>query len=468
MKQAFVTAFVLTYCLFSISINAPAQAALAPTAFGRDNIVVCRVGNGTLTLDAKAQPVFIDEYTPDGVLVATRPLPTVNSGTQFGFTLTGTPTGDPVNECKISMSPDGRSIVLAGYNSSIGTTQANSGTPVVARVDHLGNIDTSTLIPRPQGGFVHSAATIDGTGFWMVGQSGGIAYQLLGGTGSPAVVAAAPVVSRFVQIVNGELVVMSSSTASRLMTVGSGAPIAGPQSVTLFPGFPTSGDLGGFFFADLSTAVTGIDVVYIPEAGNTATSGIRKFSKDINGNWISNGRFPATANVPADQMRNIAGRVDGNGVVTIFAIRSNSTVSQIVKFTDTTGYNTTPNTGGVIIAAAEFNSSRTLFRGVAFAPRSLAPTAASVSISGRVTDGRGRGIKGAAVTVTGIGEPQRALTNAFGYYSIDGLIAGSGYAVSVAAKGYSFIDPVRIVMANDNVSDVDFGGLRSDAATGKY
>jgi hypothetical protein len=85
----------------------------------------------------------------------------------------------------------------------------------------------------------------------------------------------------------------------------------------------------------------------------------------------------------------------------------------------------------------------------------LAPSAAGVSISGRVADLSGRGISGAYVTITdqnGVANYTR--TNGFGYFKFDSVEAGQTYIVSVSHKRYRFQS--RIVSANDQLTDVDF------------
>lgn len=85
-------------------------------------------------------------------------------------------------------------------------------------------------------------------------------------------------------------------------------------------------------------------------------------------------------------------------------------------------------------------------------------TASSVSISGRVTTSDGRGLGRVAVTVAGgsLERPRYAITNAFGYYTIDSLEAGGTYVVSVSSKRYVFDTPERVIQLLDSVDNADF------------
>ncbi|MBC7899584.1 MAG: carboxypeptidase regulatory-like domain-containing protein [Saprospiraceae bacterium] len=90
-----------------------------------------------------------------------------------------------------------------------------------------------------------------------------------------------------------------------------------------------------------------------------------------------------------------------------------------------------------------------------------APTAADTSVGGRVSTADGRGIRNAAVIISGgnLPESRRALTGSFGYYRFDGLPAGETYVLSVGSKRYSFSVPARTVTLNDELSNVDFTAL---------
>ncbi len=91
-------------------------------------------------------------------------------------------------------------------------------------------------------------------------------------------------------------------------------------------------------------------------------------------------------------------------------------------------------------------------------PRVLAPTAASASISGRVT-ANGRGVGRATVQIVdpGTNEIKTAITNGFGYYRFDEIEAGGTYLVSVRHKTLQFAP--RVVNVSDDVTELDFEPL---------
>ena len=85
----------------------------------------------------------------------------------------------------------------------------------------------------------------------------------------------------------------------------------------------------------------------------------------------------------------------------------------------------------------------------------IAPTAAGVSVSGRVSTSTGQPISYARVQlVNHDGERRTAITNPFGDYTIEDVPAGENYFVEVIHKRYVFAS--RVISVKDNVTDLDF------------
>lgn len=86
------------------------------------------------------------------------------------------------------------------------------------------------------------------------------------------------------------------------------------------------------------------------------------------------------------------------------------------------------------------------------------PTAAEVSLNGRVSDSNGMGIaKAQMVLINGeTGEAKIALTNPFGYYTFSGLEANGLYILNVSHKRYTFEETQRTVTLTDNFTAPDF------------
>jgi len=87
----------------------------------------------------------------------------------------------------------------------------------------------------------------------------------------------------------------------------------------------------------------------------------------------------------------------------------------------------------------------------------LNPTAAGVTVGGRVTTPEGAGLRGATVTITdGAGVTRTVTTSTFGYYQFEDIEAGSTYVVAVGSRRFRFAP--RVVQVIDNLTDVDFQG----------
>lgn len=86
--------------------------------------------------------------------------------------------------------------------------------------------------------------------------------------------------------------------------------------------------------------------------------------------------------------------------------------------------------------------------------RVLVPTAATVSIGGRVALGKD-GLARARVTLTDMnGETRSALTNPFGYYRFDDVAAGETYIISVSHKRYFFA--TQAVSPMEDLTELNF------------
>ena len=84
-----------------------------------------------------------------------------------------------------------------------------------------------------------------------------------------------------------------------------------------------------------------------------------------------------------------------------------------------------------------------------------APSAASVSIGGRVIVGKGGGLSNARVTLTDAnGRTRTAITSSFGYYRFKDVEAGQTYIFTVSHKRYSFAP--QVVNVTDETNDLNF------------
>ena len=82
----------------------------------------------------------------------------------------------------------------------------------------------------------------------------------------------------------------------------------------------------------------------------------------------------------------------------------------------------------------------------------------SVTISGRVLNPSGLGVRNAIVSITDAGGARRtAITSTLGFYSFERVEPGKTHVLSVASRRYRF-EPKTLIVTDD-LADTDFVGL---------
>ena len=118
-------------------------------------------------------------------------------------------------------------------------------------------------------------------------------------------------------------------------------------------------------------------------------------------------------------------------------------------------YNVSGTAGQDVAGVASSGATFDLHGGFWF--QNLAPTAAAVSITGRVTTSDGSGIRGVRLTLTSPdGARRTAIASTFGYYAFDGVEVGRTYVLEIAAKKYTFTNPTRVFSLQDHITGMDF------------
>ncbi len=85
------------------------------------------------------------------------------------------------------------------------------------------------------------------------------------------------------------------------------------------------------------------------------------------------------------------------------------------------------------------------------------PTAAAVSVGGKVLTASGRGIGNSIIILTNqTGELRYARTNPFGYYRFNGVSVGETYVLTVRNKQYQFDQPSLVINVNEELSEINF------------
>mgnify|MGYP001318790520 CR=1 FL=1 len=90
------------------------------------------------------------------------------------------------------------------------------------------------------------------------------------------------------------------------------------------------------------------------------------------------------------------------------------------------------------------------------------PTAADVSIAGRITDEFKVALPNVVLYLqsTADGEVYVSSTNAFGYYTFDAVPSGEAYVLTLSKRGYTFETPNMLLNLDDNIQGLDFIAFR--------
>ena len=155
---------------------------------------------------------------------------------------------------------------------------------------------------------------------------------------------------------------------------------------------------------------------------------------------------------------NAFGQTGGNFTITQSVISSGGnqqTPGGIFSLDGTTGQSVGGNgsAGGVFSISSGFWLSQ------------FAPTAAAVSIGGRVVTVQSNGIRNVTVTLTDAnGTSRTARTGKFGLFRFDNAATGGLYIISVYAKHYRFDQPTRVLTVLEEITDLEF--IASDRQPG--
>ncbi len=115
-------------------------------------------------------------------------------------------------------------------------------------------------------------------------------------------------------------------------------------------------------------------------------------------------------------------------------------------------------TDGKILIGGDFTTLRggTVTRN-RIARLGFAPTAATVSVGGRVMTSDGRGIRNVVIRLTDSeGNLRTAISNSFGYYRFNDVEAGATYILTATGKRFSFSQPTQVLNVNDETDEVNF------------
>lgn len=337
--------------------------ALSASALMAQDLMVVQAGDGTAALSSGSTACFLKRYTTAGSFVSSISMPIAPSGANQALTLAGTAS----SEGFLTLSGNGQYLLMAGYGVAPGTptvagTTAAAVNRIIGRIDGAGNVDTSTALGDAyNAGNPRSAASLDGSSFWMsgTGSSGaGVRYISALGATTSLQLSTAPTNIRVVNIQNGQLYFSSASgTFQGVSTCGTGVPTTAGQTCTILPGFPTATGPSpyDFWFASATT-------VYVADDRLVASGGgIQRWDQTA-GTW--NLTYTMNVSLPAG-CRGLCGSIVGGNAV-LYATTAQASANNVVTVTDT---------GAASVFATLVSApTNTAFRGIEFTPTAAEQT----------------------------------------------------------------------------------------------
>jgi hypothetical protein len=323
----------------------------AASPFFSGNIAVLRIGDGTETLGSSGNSVFIEQFTTNGVLAGSVAIP--DNGTNALLI-----SGSASSEGALTLSPDGRLLVFAGYNISltnsatIGSSLANAAATVVPRalgaLDASGSFALTGVTTNQYGGNNMRGGASDGLGnYWGAGATGGTFYFGSGPANTIQNVSSNTIV---IQDLGGNLYFSTAKNIPGIWKIPGTPTIPSSAAVLLSAGSKAS-PYAFAFSPDFTIA-------YIADDTLKGSGGIQRW--DFNGSWSMTYAFNSLTNIGA---RGVA--VDFSGAQPIiYATTAENSPNRLVSIIDT-GVSST----AVTLATAGVNQ---IYRGVAFGPYAAA------------------------------------------------------------------------------------------------
>jgi hypothetical protein len=381
---------------------------LTPAPFTPGDLVLVQVGDGSAPLTANATATFLDEYTTAGVPTGNSVALPIAAGNAL------TLSGSGATEGYITGSADGHSLTLGGYNAVPGNATFDLNNPVnrvIAVVYPDGTIDTSTQFPQSDADTLRSAASVDGSGFW-VATDNFLRYVPFGNNGVTSSVLSTLVNSPTVAEVlaptglsgTSELYIDGGAggqsngfpAIDSPATVGTGLPITGGQNVTVPSEFPTARQNGAFPTSNQFVFSPDGGTVYVADGRTNGAGGLLTYKRS-SPNGLYTRAVGDSFTFGSNGLRGlVADFTSQPGSVILYGTTTESSANRLVTFVD--------NGSGIAETDLATAPANEVFRGVAFSPTVPGAAGSGVALNIDTNNGTTYGSEPtlqAAVTGTG-------------------------------------------------------------------
>ncbi|MGI8849109.1 MAG: choice-of-anchor P family protein [Pyrinomonadaceae bacterium] len=146
------------------------------------------------------------------------------------------------------------------------------------------------------------------------------------------------------------------------------------------------------------------------------------------------------------------------GSIATLSLNQSATLTVVSNVAPGTPANTTIRNTATVASATTTTDPNSANNEAMGSVTTLITTAASATISGRVSTSKGRGLPRATVALTAPnGDVMYAVTNQRGYYRFADLEVGENYVLSVRSKRYVF--ETKTVFVTEDLADIDFAPM---------
>lgn len=335
--------------------------------FTNGNIVIARLGDGTNALNTGALPVSIVEINPTtGAVTKTVNIPSTIAGQRL--LINGNPNAG-ANEGGISLSADGKYIVIGGADVALFDNDTGPDNKSFARINMLGNVDIFSPGVKLGNGYIRATTSTDGSALWFTSAGGTNSYTgyfkwgIIGGAATFSGSA-----SRYIHVIGNQLYSVSGTNQATILSFGTPPTTATPaNNGTALAGTNASTVQSAYGFAMLdmdnaiSNSIDGNDVLYIVDQ-TVASPGIVKMAYNTaTSNWDYVGKYTST--VP---FYGLTARKNG-GNVELFTVKNSGENNGVVAIVDANA-RTAFNTASITETPLASAGTNYVFRSVAFSP----------------------------------------------------------------------------------------------------
>ncbi|ADY53174.1 hypothetical protein Pedsa_2632 [Pseudopedobacter saltans DSM 12145] len=346
--------------------------------FTPGNVVVARLGDGQATNNAV--PVSLLEYntlTYGNTVTVTLPYSSSSDPADIvnpSMVININPTGI---EGGLSLSADGRYLVIGGSNAYKGIGDTGPSKKSFARIGYTGVPELFALDANISNGYIRSTASYDGSSIYIATNQGIAATTFPDNRTSPAIRFNNSGFINYFNVIGKHLYGVNTANPAVLLDFGlspydASTPHAGATSPTSTTGTAlwNSGSSNieksyGFVLLDQDNTVNSLsdknDVLYMADQG-TSPGIVKMYYDTSTSSWVYLGRIDASGIITG-----LTGKINAAGKAELYAVRGATLNNELIKIIDNSSSRDKLDGTHTIVQIATSGDKYT-FRSVALSP----------------------------------------------------------------------------------------------------